>query len=171
MYPPTFLSPLPSDSIRQIPVARPPVLPTMSGRGCFNCGGCALLFLRCVPFLYTRSGLSVLESASNARSNFLAAVCCHLLPPAIAGNSSNKFCTRTSYATLFTILRNISRSPSSHPSLPSHERSPNVLLDDLDGHQAVNCPKAGTPTWYKSLIERSAELLEPYTDSAFPSPR
>ncbi|KAF9651496.1 hypothetical protein BDM02DRAFT_3110595 [Thelephora ganbajun] len=107
----------------------------MSGaRGCFNCGGCALLFLRqCLG-----------RSKPYPR--------CRLLPfvsPIIACNSSNKFCTRTSYATLFTILRNIFCFPllSLLNSLSLSERSPNVLLDDLVGHQAANCPKAGTPTW------------------------
>lgn len=54
----------------------------MSGRGCFNCGGCALLLLPpfLLPWLPPRTIL-FLESASDTRNNILAAICCHLLAP------------------------------------------------------------------------------------------
>lgn len=97
------------------------------------------MFLRRFLLSLARSGCLFLESASDTGSNSLAAFCCHSLAPL-------SFAIRRTSLALVprTIPRNISllSSLSSHP-----ERSPDILPDDLVGHQAANCPKAGTPTW------------------------
>ena len=108
-----------TNSTRQIPSCSTHYRNDMSGaRGCFNCGGCALLFLRRLLHPLARSRLLFLESASDTGSNFLAAFCSHSLAPL------SPAIRRTSPA-LVHRMRLLSRfceiypvSPSSTPQLP-----------------------------------------------------
>ena len=93
----------------------------MSGaRGCFNCGGCALLFLCRLLLSLARSRFLFLESASDTGSNSLAAFCCHSLAP------SSLAIRRTSFALVYR-MRLFSRfceiypvPPSPCPPVPRH---------------------------------------------------
>ena len=141
---------LQANSTRQIPAARHPIITTclvhadaltvVDVRCCFCVVFCFRGFV--AGFRFPR----VLQTQE-------AITCCLLLPfvsPICPCNSSNKFCTRTPHATVLTSLRNIPCSPSIRSSISplSHPtRLPNIFVDDLVGHQAANCPKAGTPTW------------------------
>ena len=109
---------------RNKPNCLTPYRSDMAGaRGCFNCGGCALLFLRRLLLSPARSRLLFLESPSDTRSNHLATSCCHSLVPLLLA------IRRTSFA-LVHRMRLFSRFREIYPIPPLFV--PQSLLITLD---------------------------------------